>query len=358
MEHVVYLLGAGFSAPLGLPVVSNFLNRSKDQYALQPEQYEHFGAIFDSIDKLAKTKNYFDANLFDIEEILSILEMRSELEGTEEAAGFSRYIRDVIRYYSPRFDMCELKANWENRLFGENGLHRAYGYLICNLFRLCIRDKGGSENAATHARFDCNVLGSVGARYGVVTLNYDTVLEDLVSLLLPRFHKDTGFVTSFPDAGLDWSDGVALAKLHGTVDHGDLIPPTWSKALRDDVRAAWKLAYQLLSTATQWRIIGYSLPQGDAYVRYLLKSAAMDAPRLKQIDVLCLDPSNHAREQYDQFIRLPDYRFAGRDVLEYLAALVKACSRKSFPDRQNEVSFDALETVHHEFFLAATRRAV
>ena len=29
MEKVVYLLGAGFSAPLGIPVMGNFLTRSK-----------------------------------------------------------------------------------------------------------------------------------------------------------------------------------------------------------------------------------------------------------------------------------------------------------------------------------------
>jgi len=33
MDKVVYFLGAGFSAPLGLPVTSNFIVKSKDMYA-------------------------------------------------------------------------------------------------------------------------------------------------------------------------------------------------------------------------------------------------------------------------------------------------------------------------------------
>jgi len=37
LEKVVYLLGAGFSAPLGLPVMSNFLEKSKDIYFADPQ---------------------------------------------------------------------------------------------------------------------------------------------------------------------------------------------------------------------------------------------------------------------------------------------------------------------------------
>lgn len=35
VENVVYILGAGFSAQFGLPIMSNFLEKSKDMYALK-----------------------------------------------------------------------------------------------------------------------------------------------------------------------------------------------------------------------------------------------------------------------------------------------------------------------------------
>ena len=41
-DKIVYLLGAGFSAPLGLPLVSNFISKSKDLYFEQPGKYSHF----------------------------------------------------------------------------------------------------------------------------------------------------------------------------------------------------------------------------------------------------------------------------------------------------------------------------
>ena len=36
-ENVVYILGAGFSAQFGLPLMNNFLEKSKDMYAIKDE---------------------------------------------------------------------------------------------------------------------------------------------------------------------------------------------------------------------------------------------------------------------------------------------------------------------------------
>ena len=56
MENVVYLLGAGFSAPLGLPVMDNFLEKSKDLYQKDPQKYADFLDVFKEIDRLGKIK--------------------------------------------------------------------------------------------------------------------------------------------------------------------------------------------------------------------------------------------------------------------------------------------------------------
>jgi NAD-dependent SIR2 family protein deacetylase len=71
MEHVVCILGAGFSAPLGLPVIRNFLLRAKDLYFSNSTQYGYFSDVFKRIDDLARLKNVFTADLLNIEEILS-----------------------------------------------------------------------------------------------------------------------------------------------------------------------------------------------------------------------------------------------------------------------------------------------
>ena len=73
-SKVVYILGAGFSAPLGLPVMSDFLSRSKDLYFEDSQRFKHFDKVFQEIRHMAQAKNYLDIDLFNIEQILSILD--------------------------------------------------------------------------------------------------------------------------------------------------------------------------------------------------------------------------------------------------------------------------------------------
>ena len=89
MERVVYLLGAGFSAPLGLPVMNDVLVKSRDLYFSNREMYPHFDEVFQMIAQLSVTKNYFETDLFNIEEILSIL-------GTESYAAAGRVIAPIV----------------------------------------------------------------------------------------------------------------------------------------------------------------------------------------------------------------------------------------------------------------------
>ena len=75
MKNVVYFLGAGFSVPAGLPVISNFLFKAKDQFyssAAASTTYSHFQKSFDYIDRLSKLKNYVNTYIFNIEEVFSI----------------------------------------------------------------------------------------------------------------------------------------------------------------------------------------------------------------------------------------------------------------------------------------------
>ena len=96
MENVVYLLGAGFSAPLGLPVMSNFLEKAKDIYFADSNNYRHFSKIFEFIDKMSYAKNYYACDLTNIEEILSILEMQQQLGSKGLRKSFVDFITDGI----------------------------------------------------------------------------------------------------------------------------------------------------------------------------------------------------------------------------------------------------------------------
>ncbi len=119
MERVVYWLGAGFSAPLGLPVMSNFLLKAKDQFAAGAEEFKYFEQIFAKIDDLSKAKNFFETDLFNIEEILSLFEMESQLTGSRISEQYVKFLQDVIEYYTPEVTpRTPLPGNWYDWAWG------------------------------------------------------------------------------------------------------------------------------------------------------------------------------------------------------------------------------------------------
>jgi hypothetical protein len=137
---------------------------------------------------------------------------------------------------------------------------------------------------------------------------------------------------------------VYLAKLHGSVDTRQIIPPTWNKALGHEIIGSWQLARKLLAEANQVRIIGYSLPSTDSYIRYLFRAAVVDAFNLKRIDVLCMDQSGAIFKRYGDFIKFRDWRFKNGRVEEYLNELL-------IKENKAVLSFDTIEHVHETFFL-------
>jgi hypothetical protein len=94
VARVVYLLGAGFSQPLGVPVMSDFIIQSKNLYFGDRADRALFGEVFDRIDRLHKVKSFFEADLFNIEEVLSILEMVGSLgDEPRVAEKYRQYLR-------------------------------------------------------------------------------------------------------------------------------------------------------------------------------------------------------------------------------------------------------------------------
>jgi hypothetical protein len=109
------------------------------------------------------------------------------------------------------------------------------------------------------------------------------------------------------------------------VDDGTVIPPTWNKSIHPNIEQEWREAFKLLSSANHICILGYSLPENDAYVKYLLKSSLLETGNLKTIDVVCLDNDGRVKERYDSFISLknPKYRFINAKVQTVLPLISK-----------------------------------
>jgi hypothetical protein len=358
MDKVVYLLGAGFSAPLGLPVMNDFLIKAKDLFASDPLKFEHFGNVFKRIEKMHVAKSYYEADLMNIEEILSILEMGERIDGSDTEF-FTRFLCDVIIAYTPKIPELTLDcANWYEVVISRSW--NPYFAFAMSLLRLRLSLATTKDYGKPRTWLVGEVSEPSVAEYGVVSLNYDQVLEHMANAF-NRTSNPFPNVTSkelkavFLTANTKNSDGdahVSLAKLHGCVSDERIIPPTWNKGLVPEMVDIWRKGRDLLANANQIRILGYSLPITDAYIKYLLKSAVIDSTNLKRIDVLCLDPTGHVSHRYKDFINFKFFRFASRSVESYLGHIA---SRIDGNVGSRTASYTTLETAHEEFFTAHGR---
>ena len=103
MRNIVYILGAGFSAPAGIPVMRDFLRAAQDirQNHSGDNRYSYFGKVLEQVTSPTRILPFYKADTFNIEEILSILEMESLV--TQKAGKtkiFEDFITDVIEYHA------------------------------------------------------------------------------------------------------------------------------------------------------------------------------------------------------------------------------------------------------------------
>ncbi len=346
MERVIYLLGAGFSAPLGIPVMNDFYAKSVEIYESNPQKYAHFDDVFKYYNEMSASSNYYSTRLANIEDLLSMLQMGRDLEIFSRKENVTKYIADVIRYCTPSNNSIHSPTSVYELTFGDS-IWQPYGAFVAGMLHVLLTGFSPSNDGSRTYVFQDQDDSTT--EYSVVTLNYDLVLEDICGFMIRRLGTPVAFLEDKTERPMR-SKNAYLAKLHGSIiSPDDMIPPIWNKSIATaKIRASWKFAHDRLSDATQIRIIGYSLPITDSYVKYLLRTAIKARSKLKQIDVVCRDADGTVKGRYDEFIR-GNYRFKNSTVQKYLSGLLPDPYRVDlrWPDY---LSFDKLEQVHSQFF--------
>jgi hypothetical protein len=325
LEKIVYILGAGFSAPLGLPVMSNFIEKSKDMYFTSDNQFQHFDAIYKLIREVAYLKNFINSDLHNIEEILSILEMGHLVgDNGKEIENYKTFIKDVIQFYTPKIELerqTQQQSNWLTTAFGQNKLINYYAYFILSLLQVKIgqaTDQDFRESKYYYSEFS---ESNNNIDYGIITLNYDLIIENTLNFLndnYPLRDKRKFEIENTSNNNIE-NNKLKIAKLHGCI-LSDIIPPTWNKSSSQSnyVRNAWKLAYEMLVNANQIRIIGYSMPLSDSYIKYLLSIAFKNSMHLKKIDVLTLDSDDTTYLRYQKLFSFPKFQLKNCKFEDFL----------------------------------------
>jgi hypothetical protein len=342
MRRIVYLLGAGFSAPLGLPVISNFYWKAKDLYDGDPIKFNHFAKSFNLMESFHRVKMFMKADLENIEEILSILEMKDMLSSEPNRESFSKFISDVIIAYTPAIQPPVPSPQFSN-LFGPEHLSASYCIFVSQLFGIC----KGRFNEQPRAL----ERGKTSADYSVISLNYDCVLEAACEYINRHYHLDPPLLFLDPTsdkAAAASSQGVMLAKLHGSV-RTEIVPPTWNKKIHEKILPAWQAAFRLVAEANEIRFIGYSLPETDSYFRYFLKAAISQSFNLQRVDVLC---SGNVHNRYQELFEANRLQFNTGKTEHYLTNLVSNIDQQY--RESEEIRPNTIEQVHQQIFPSRT----
>ena len=340
--------------------MGNFYEKSRAMMIKSPDEYGKYKEIIDSLKWTDSAQSYF-RYAPNIEEALSILEMSECIGKESDLEKYMGYIIEVIKYHTPDFKLADQNAlqtqKWDEIIFGPNvpeATHQWYGHFVASLFKLQVREQFWSDhNNKTGRTLEFLSSPDSAIRYSVITLNYDMVLEGIADAISPRFITPNKLAFQ-KEAIIQTPDPFpALAKVHGSVGDGKIIPMTANKGLYQvEMPESWKLAYNLLKEANQIRIIGYSMPSTDSYIKYLLKAAIGQRRELNKIDVICReDKDRTVRNRYFDFLKTDNVRFKADFVENYLGKNYNnRVSHIIDQDGKKTLRFDALEKSHEEFF--------
>jgi hypothetical protein len=328
-DHNVYILGAGFSATAGLPLMASFLNRMRDALeAFQKEgrssECKAIGEVLDYRLKAASAAYWSTLDLENVEQLFS-LAYAARHPVRESLPIAMAATLDFCRAQSSDRKVCVQLSDSDTsrRLRPPSGASDANW--IENAPAI-FRQIEAAETEGLTTSHVAALLGMVNSKSlvtgtnTVITFNYDTLFEDALTRLSvpwtygfpPRatsgFFKDVSFEQEDND---DWgrsgdANAIPVLKLHGSVNwtveqdeqlkifrsydalrdqlkQPRLIPPTWSKSVDDHLSLPWEKAIERLQTATRVIIIGFSMPETDLHFRYLLAAGLQENAWLRTI---------------------------------------------------------------------------
>lgn len=338
--------------------MGNFRNRASEMLEDMPDKYGYFSEVMDAIVRMGNYKTYFHGDLLNIEEALSVVEMERFLGVVQPRIDISEFIKDVISHSTPNILERDLNFNnFEQVLFGTTKFrsisYEPYGYFLCSILRLELERSNYYQNEPIRKSISCKSVLNTGYQYQLITLNYDRVFEICQESLEEQFGLQLASRINRPlkDDNYHWKD-TYICKLHGCVS-SKIVPPTWNKGSETSILGDWQCAHKMLSEATHIRIIGYSFPESDSYIKYLLKSALRISTRLKSIDYIILGSDVDAIERCKKFVAFPVRIVKGNaiDYLKEVRSLVAQTKDESRESRSpsNLLSFDKLEKGHERF---------
>jgi hypothetical protein len=315
MPKTVFIFGAGASVESGAPTMKNFLDKAEEHSASSESVKFLFSKINDLHSILARTK----VDLDNIEEVLGLIEMAELLntqfhkdESDKLKYAYIKMISDTLTN-SVRFDVKGPK------IIIDKGCYQKLIEIIFKNPKQLIDTSFITFNydlALDVALYSNDVKHSYyldESDEGVPILKLHGSInwfKNIGPTKETRVFTINDYFTEFRISNIEKApkDGIPL-DLNKLINHkyGNygyvpyIIPPTWNKTMyHNDISPVWRKAVKCVHEAENIIIIGYSMPDSDAFFRYFLSLGTNSPTRIKNLWVI--NPEDLVRNRFENLL--------------------------------------------------------
>lgn len=380
-NHNVYILGAGFSASAGLPLMGSFLNRMRDALeSLSAEGRREERKAIESVLKYrldaASAAYWATLDLENIEQLFSLASAAQHPVSESLPTAMAATI-DFCRRNGPdgavrvQPDNSDLSRSCRSDHSLPDPPLAADAPKIYQLLESCVSEGSFAAGVAGLLGMVNRDARPIGTNT-FITFNYDTLIEDALDRLSVPWTYSSDPEDAEKDNGLESASKVPVIKLHGSVNWGFrkptpnytipritifssydqvldsgqpplLLPPTWSKNLHAGLSSSWRLAVKRMANATRIVVIGFSMPETDLHFRYLVAAGLQNNAWLRNIIFVNPDPGIKDRAKHllrASYVDQGLIRFLKMDASTFSSAMIRGFSQfQSTDDCEGEIDF-------------------
>jgi hypothetical protein len=367
-DHNVYILGAGYSAEAGIPLMRQFLDHARREFESPrrrlPRYLEpHYESVLRFRHDSKRCRDTVDLDLDNIEILFSLVEMAT-LVGDRKPRlleSVKHFIGDTVT--RSRRQQVVTRIGVESATFARLPHREALRNFIVEG-----DPQGSSGRLYLHMGLYSAALAIMSGLFDVeaksaantfITFNYDTILEDAIRDLggWPTHGTSlTPYKGSVPP--FDSPLTLPVLKLHGSANWAKVrvgstrahcydsyrqfgskyapvvVPPTWRKGEMPPLfQEIWQTAHAALRNATRICIIGYSMPPTDVHFNYLIASALSGNVGLYGVTVIDYNPDRRTlggpadsavddryRALFGPLVGYQKYRFEDYGLISFLGS--------------------------------------
>lgn len=343
MKRTVFILGAGFSADAGIPMLRNFLTRMVEMPAESAYRTQ-----YNAEDRSALTR------IQRMQQILEQSPFRSDEDGPDNIEALSsvvEFFQDKRAVFAPALNQLarrtiELSENLSGAACPRGwtapanfSVPRPSAY---HVFATILSDWIHNQPQPS------DLLANV-----VISLNWDVVLERVLFDLglWPDYFLDSNIWEDLREPQ-DWAR-VPVLKIHGSLNWimqdencgkvlpflpgshcldwnsvgGSskswlMVPPTSHKSPYESILMVWETALDYLKYAQRLIIIGYSMPESDPYFKHFLMAGLLDNKVLEEVRVYTGSVRAVQRRYKALFSKAPSFIFTGKKLDGFLREVV------------------------------------